>query len=395
MSRQQTLMDMLDNTTSQGQEDGQSHSDSLESQTMQEFARAVRLANRSRLREKRRARKMRGISGQKCSGSSVSHDLQQFLWNKCRTQFPLDGSMEFRLTWNQKATPSGRWYCQLAASARQSSDTDYSLWPAPTATDAKRVPDIKQDANKANVTLNDAATFVPWAAPVTSNAKDTGDISASMVRKDGKIRNDTLTRQVLYVPWASPITQDNGGKLEDTIRRRQNSIAKGVSMGLLPTNLSLQVQEIDTTFAPWAAPTAQEYGGTPEQHLQRKEKAIANGAKMGLTVSDLRLQALTILGQNSPLSSAEIHGQTVRQNPDGLALNPSHSRWLMGYHFFHGQQSPNWKEWVLIQSLLHECGGTSPSFWQRLAEIVEQDLKATETQSCHKSQQDSSACVES
>lgn len=56
--------------------------------------------------------------------------------------------MEFRLTWSERVTPSGRRYSRLVASARRSDETDYSLWPAPKAMDATGVRQSVGNAEK-------------------------------------------------------------------------------------------------------------------------------------------------------------------------------------------------------------------------------------------------------
>ena len=51
-----------------------------------------------------------GICGPHGSGSSASADLSQRLANRLRARLPTAGSTEYRQTWKQKATPSGRSY---------------------------------------------------------------------------------------------------------------------------------------------------------------------------------------------------------------------------------------------------------------------------------------------
>jgi len=72
--------------------------------------------------------------GQRGSPSSRSVNLQLSLENKLKQLLNTDGSMECRMTWNQRVTPLGRQYCQLVASGRPISESDYGLWLSPTAT---------------------------------------------------------------------------------------------------------------------------------------------------------------------------------------------------------------------------------------------------------------------
>jgi hypothetical protein len=65
--------------------------------------------------------------------SSESAALQQSLESRLRRQLDGAGSTLFSLTWKAKATPAGRPYCQLVASALRTSGSGYGSWPTPTA----------------------------------------------------------------------------------------------------------------------------------------------------------------------------------------------------------------------------------------------------------------------
>ena len=61
--------------------------------------------------------------------------LQSSLESRLRRRLDGAGSTLFSLTWKNKATPAGRPYCQLAASARRTSDSEYGSWPTPCSQD--------------------------------------------------------------------------------------------------------------------------------------------------------------------------------------------------------------------------------------------------------------------
>lgn len=99
------------------------------------------------------------------SGSSESASLSIFLANRLQQQLESTGSILYSLTWKQRATPAGRPYCQRAASALRVREIGHSL-------------------------------ARPWTTPTTRAYKDSGDLSRSFFRRDGKMRNDTVYRQM-------------------------------------------------------------------------------------------------------------------------------------------------------------------------------------------------------
>src|SRR5215204_3139734 len=71
-----------------------------------------------------------GLRGHLSSPSAV---LEQSLVSRLRQRLDGAGSTLFSLTWKRKATPAGRPYYQLAASARRTSETGFGSWPTPNA----------------------------------------------------------------------------------------------------------------------------------------------------------------------------------------------------------------------------------------------------------------------
>ena len=179
--------------------------------------------------------------------SSASAALQQSLESRLRQQLPTGGLTMFIKGWKQKVTPSGRRYCQLAASVRPINETDYGLWPTPVSNDDNKTPAAhlamkarmkggarhtitslqvlakalwptptardhmpahsaeyvaeKKAQGHGMANLNDVATL--WTTPSSRDWKDTAGMVAQ--RKDGKSRNDQLPRQAFG-------QQGNGGK---------------------------------------------------------------------------------------------------------------------------------------------------------------------------------------
>ena len=118
-----------------------------------------------------------GTYGQHSTTSSKSASLQSSLESKLQAKTQSLGSTLFKMTWKPWITPSGRYRFRLRASALRTSETDFTGWPTPT----------------------------------TRDHKDTGDLSKSMLRRDGKLRHDTVPRLAFLAGWPTPITNDATG----------------------------------------------------------------------------------------------------------------------------------------------------------------------------------------
>ena len=108
---------------------------------------------------------IRGILHRHSCGSLKSAVLQSSLESKLRQRLGSVGSMIYLLSWKMKATPAQRQYCQLQASALITKETG-------------------------------SASVRSWATVTARSGKDSGNLSKSFFRKDGRMRNDTLYRQM-------------------------------------------------------------------------------------------------------------------------------------------------------------------------------------------------------
>jgi len=161
MSNQKNLPDTPSATSSQGSEAGASPCNSQESDQMNLFGPEAAHVSHSHQQAKAEEPQTSDTSGPSSPGSSASASLQQSLASRLQARLGANGSMEYRLTWKTWVTPQQRQICALRASARRISDKD----------------------------------CFGWATPTTRDHKDTGDLSKSMHRKDGKPRTDVLGRQ--------------------------------------------------------------------------------------------------------------------------------------------------------------------------------------------------------
>lgn len=205
----------IDATSSQGLACGTTHLTSHDGRKIVGFGPEAAPANLILQQVDKKVRRTIGIYGQNGSASSQSAALQLSLESKLQTQFPWGGLTLFIKGWKRKTTPLGRLYCQLAVSARPINETDYGLWHTPRTVMIEETPENfrapmnSKRSNDRKEGLPNLAVQALWATPAVRDHKDTGDLSKSMVRKDGKERNDTLGRQA----YGSTARTGNKGSL--------------------------------------------------------------------------------------------------------------------------------------------------------------------------------------
>lgn len=184
MLRQTTLLDLLNATFSPGSASGRTHCETLDGQTTDQSGQALAHANLSARQAKEMGLMTSGTYGRTSIGLSRSTALQSSLASRLLARTALLGSTLYKLTWKDRVTPAGRSIPALRASVRRISDNGCSGWPTPT----------------------------------TRDHKDTGDLSNSMIRKDGKSRMDTVPRQEFMAGWPTPTANDTRSYSESAIQ---------------------------------------------------------------------------------------------------------------------------------------------------------------------------------
>ena len=233
--------------------------------------------------------------------SSVSAALSRSLVNRLRVRTDLLGSTLFRLTWKERAMPSGRLIYALRASGRRTLDSDCTSWPTPCAgemdTDPDKVWERKQRLTKKtgvyrgnDCGLRSKAHLAAWPTPKIS----TGDYQYGANKK--KILN--LSGVVQLAGWTTALASD------------------GERSGKITENMTGRSLTQQAELTSWTTPAVHDAKGTDYQRYQE------NGIQPGRSTAIQDQAQLTASGTPPTGSSVE----TEKRGQ----LNPAHSRWLMG-----------------------------------------------------------------
>lgn len=237
--------------------------------------------------------------GQSSSASSASADLQRSLVNRLRARLPLPGLTLFRMTWKERATPSGRQICALRASVLPTSGKGCIGWPTPCKRDADRggmAMPVRKSGTGAS--LLDVAKLSGWPTPRREDSESTGAHHG---------RPDTLHSATQLCGWATPASHEAGGTPEQFLERKKKAKANGAELGVSLTSLSPQAQT-----AGWSTPTVQD-AESRDRHNQRDGSVL-----------------LSLCGQARLADSGETPNGLPAPTEKRGQLNPEHARWLQG-----------------------------------------------------------------
>lgn len=242
-------------------------------------------ASRGALPGLARASQTVAISGRHSSGSFANSSLSLSLVSRLKQRLNLDGSMEYRLTWNRRATPSGRLYYLLRASARLTQDTEYSGWPSPKATNDTGASETATRQGGA-----DLQTVAGWATPTSEDSE-----------RGANSKFDSLNQQAKLAGWATP-NVPNGGRsiahaemIGGTCYHNGNKVQVG---------LEAQAKMVSG----WSTPAAQDAKNStaPPSQFQRNSEALP-----------IQVHGIVGISASSPTAKRGV-------------LNPALSRWLQG-----------------------------------------------------------------
>jgi len=225
--------------------------------------------------------------GRSSSALLRSASLQLLLESRLAARMELSGSPEYALRWQSVDMPLSHPICRLRASNRRTSDNDFGGWPTPGVMDATRgvePEDVRLSRGKrvgggAGTNLNQfAALAAGWPTPMA------GSPGTDEYNPAGN--TDSSRKTVELAGWPTP--------------RAEDSESTGAHRGV-PDTLTSAAR---LSPAGWNTPHC------PREHDSQFSRS---------TYLD-RQASLGIPSTGSP-APTEKRG----------ALNPAHSRWLMGY----------------------------------------------------------------
>lgn len=225
--------------------------------------------------------------------SSRSAALSELLGSKLQARLAKVGSMEYRQTWSRKVTPAGRPYWAHTASAPRTSARDFTGWPTPQEDNANNAYGHK------GTSYSDLPTAAQWAGWTTPQAHDSSPRGGGQTYENNGAGNACLARDAALAGWASPASRDH----KDTPGMATTGINPD---GSIRNRIDMLPRQAAQCPQPWAIPRAED----SESCGMRHSRGVAD---------TLSAQA----GQDLQSSTAGT------EKP--AALNPNHSRWLMGF----------------------------------------------------------------
>ena len=188
---QPTLLDLLSATSSPESGDGPLPSTSPAGIAHAPYGLVPAPASPSRQRASRKPKPTNATSGQPSSASFASVALTLFLVNRLKKRFGTGGSMEYKQTWKEKATPLGIAYWEHTASGHPISGSGCTGWPTPNTNNVKGAyqddaKNLARTESGRQVNLQDVARLAGWLTPCSKDERGNhSDCWAQVIKEVG------------------------------------------------------------------------------------------------------------------------------------------------------------------------------------------------------------------
>jgi hypothetical protein len=268
-----------------------------------------------------RRKPMTGISGPSSCGSLRSVALTSSLVSRLRGRLDSAGSMEYRQTWREKTTPAGMSYWAHTASARPISDNDCSGWPPPNVPLGGRAQSIettlsgkRPNGTKAQLGLENVAQLAGWPTPTSALADKSVRSLEGGIKKALRSKGPDLAAVACLAGWPTPQAGNPGTETYSAAGSTDYERMIDVMLGRRETK-----NGPITNPSGWCSPSARDWKDTPGMATTGTNPDGSERSR----VDQLPRQAQLASGPTST-------GSPVSTGKRG-ALNPAHSRWLMGF----------------------------------------------------------------
>src|SRR6185437_5664647 len=150
---------------------------------------------------------IRDTFGRRGFGSSASASFQQSLASKLKRRLASGGSILFSETWKPRVTPAGRRYLGLAVSGRPTSGSGFIGWPTTQSRDGHGGGQAQRYGERSN--LDDAAQLASWPTPNTPNGgrSQPAETTATGRKPDGSKAQVCLENVAMLAGWPTPMAQ--------------------------------------------------------------------------------------------------------------------------------------------------------------------------------------------
>ena len=249
--------------------------------TLDLFGQAVAPASHSPPPARDKHLAMNATSGPTGSSLSELADRQESLANRLRRQLDGAGSTLFSLTWVRKATPYGRPYYQLAASARRTSDNGFGSWPTPQTADinlSRGGDEYQQKKLETSPYPNLALTakLASWATPNSSVPGGTPE--QALRRKEGLSCGQSVTTlyHQVQLSWPTPTVDDSKNVTRDS--GQYQSLTR-IANGMISTGSPAPTEkrgQLNPEFSLWLMGYPPEWASCAPQATPSSRKSRRN-----------------------------------------------------------------------------------------------------------------------